>query len=901
MLSDQIMEVLETYSPVPRYATEALNLLLSRYLDSKSYIEELLGRKEYLVVLSNILGYSQYLRNSVLEDFGLLKWLLENYEKKFDIHSFREQITSFLSENDKNEFLRGLKKLRKREFFRIVLQEIIGLIGFEESLERLSLIADAVIEAVLDFNYKELTKRYGVPSSEFSVLSLGKLGGMEINYSSDVDLMFVYGDDGKTDKGYENSEFFDKLARELIYDLSSSVGGEFIYRVDTRLRPDGEFGALVRKEESYYNYYTERAQAWEIQMLIRARFSAGGEKLGRRFIDNLKKIVFSTTPTDTQIAEILGIKQKIKGSENDLKKSTGGIRDIEFIIQLLQLIFGTKEDSLRVSNTLLALERLENLKVIDKDTRRVLDEAYRTFRRLENYIQLYANLQDFSLPTSNKERMIGLYRLLHSSREKVRGDEDVELLKTVKRMKSEVIKVKGYIFEKLLDVKMGEEGIFILYNSEESEVKELLSSFGLKDTTRAFSFLESMIASSFRGGVETSIGFRNLLRAISRSPLPDRSLSNIYYILEATQNLPISIQFFTDERNINFIYNVSLLKDVFINILRKRNWIWDGMMDTNAFIDYITQVFINKISFSDSRYRDTVREVWEVFITGLGFLRINRFIDALRTKEILSSLYDKIFYELSARLDGEVCILSLGRLANRKITFFSDVDVVYILPYHSHSDKFYEIRDLLLKFHNDLNTVFEIDTRLVEGAHKGSFILSLNTLKDTEFDIWKTIAYLKSRPICANEKLSEEVREVILEKLKKSIRSIEMQSLNSYIHKVIRTFQNINDLKKGRGNLLEIELILDKLYIQNHMSFQEIPIAKPLSYLANLLENTVKINVPIKDYLSYLVEVEDVIRVVEGIGFDDRFFDIVKLPITFEEFVRLRNDVISWCDAVLND
>lgn len=899
--SRSLIDKINFFAPIPKNFFEGFQSFVNKYPDKVDQIVELMKNDRFLEFFSKVFGYSRYLIGIVMDNPSILLNLEDFLGQSFDYDKVSEEFANLYDSfyNDKSSFLKGVREIRKREFFRIVSREIVRLSDFEEVGRDLSLLADLVIEFILRYNMRNLINNYGEPSSGFCVISLGKLGGMELNYSSDIDVIFVYEKDGKTSKGIDNVEFFDKLARDLIYDISSGISGEFIYRVDTRLRPDGEFGALVRSEQSYYDYYIERGQTWELQMLIKARCSGGDKKLGERFVNKIKSIVYSTPLTDSEIAEILGIKQKIKGSEYDLKKTTGGIRDIEFIVQLLQLIFGAKEESLRVSNTLLALERLEEIKVIDKDIRRILEYSYKNLRRLENYIQLYSNLQDFSLPLKDKDKMIGLFRLLQVKSSYISGDEDSVLIRFVNDIKREVIKVKKYIFERLLSINVGEEYIFFLYNSEEEEVRELLKSYGLNETARAFSFIESMISSSFRGGVETSIGIRNLLRAVSQSPLPDSSLSKIYYILEATQNLPISVQFFTDERNVNFIFNVSLLKDVFINILRRRNWIWDGMMDTNAFMDYLPTL-LDKLDFSENNYYERVKEVYEVFITSLAFLRINKFIDASKTKEVLSYMYDKIFYEFSRVLDGKLCVFALGRWANRKLTFFSDVDLIYILPFETFSDEFFGFRDRVISIHKSLSSIFDIDTRLVEGSHKGSFIISLKSFESTNLDIWQTIAYLKSRPVSYDNAFSTNVQNILISKLDESIRNMNFLELNNFVKKVISSFENTQDIKKGRGNLLELELVLDKLIFKNYSNLNEIPIAKSLTEIVKIVENFEKIDIPLRDYISLLVEVEDIMRIVEGIELDDKVFEIAGIPIKFQEFELLRKDVISWCNRVID-
>lgn len=896
---EKILKEIEVLSPIPEYTIEGINLFLYKNPEYQIEFFKSLENHDFLTFVCKSMGYSKYITNCFIENPNLLFEIFLTINERFYKGKLEEKIFSEKPET-KSDIIKKLKKAKKTEFLRIVIRELLNLSSFEETSSELSLLADEVLEIVLSVNFKELSEQYGNPSSGFCIISLGKLGGDEINYSSDIDVIFVYEKDGKTENGVENSEFFDKLARNIIHNISSSEGGEFLYRIDTRLRPDGEFGALVRSKESYYRYYEERGQTWELQMLIKAKVSAGNRKLGEEFINNIKKVIYSSPLTDSEIAEILGIKQKIKGEENNLKKSTGGIRDIEFIVQLLQLTFGMKNEDLRTPNTLTAINKLKEHKIITTETARILSEGYTNLRRLENYIQLYQNLQDFSLPVNDQKRMIGLFRLLNKLNQPIEGNEDKRLLDLVGYIKKDVIRVKTEVFEKLLDVKIGEESIFFLYNSEEEkEIQDLLNSYGLKDIKKSFSFIESIISSSFRGGIEATIGLKNLLRAISNSPTPDKSLSNIYYILEATQNLPISIQFFTDQRNVNFIYNVSLLKDKFINILRKRNWIWDGMMDTNAFMDYL-KTFIQRINFRDPNVYSQIEEVYETYITSLALLRVNNFITAKESKEILTNMYNKIFEEETKYLNGNLCILSLGRLATRKITFFSDADLIYIIPFQVHSDEYEEIKEQTLKIHNNLNKIFEIDTRLVEGSHKGSPFISLDTLKEMELEIWQIVAYLKSRPITLNRKLAEEVHTTIKNKLKNAIKKINIEEYLSFARKVINSFQNQkDDIKKGRGNLLEIELVVNKILFKNYTKLNKLPISEPLSEIYTLLKD--EIPLPLKDYINYLTQIEDFTRIIEGIEVNEKWFKIFKLPISHEGFLRLRNQVIEWCTKELEN
>ncbi|HKS28971.1 MAG TPA: hypothetical protein VJS44_14185 [Pyrinomonadaceae bacterium] len=326
-----------------------------------------------------------------------------------------------------------LARFRRRELLRIYLRDIRRISTMVEITEELSNLADAVLEHALSIARQELENRYGTPlrttergrtaSAAFTVVALGKLGSFELNYASDIDLMFIYSDEGVTSgKGTRgeitNREYFVKLA-EMVARLVGEQSGEgAAYRVDLRLRPHGRVGPLASSLEEAVRYYREAAQAWELQALIRARAAAGDPALYSRFAERVRHRVYRTDETvQRALADVRLAKQKIDRHHGggargfNVKLGRGGIREIEFIAQALQLALGGRDDWLRAPHTLISLGRLADRHLITERERTELFDAYVFLRTLEHRLQMKQGLQTHTVPEDAARRLLVARRM----------------------------------------------------------------------------------------------------------------------------------------------------------------------------------------------------------------------------------------------------------------------------------------------------------------------------------------------------------------------------------------------------------------------------------------------------------------------------------------------------------
>jgi len=315
-------------------------------------------------------------------------------------------------------------RFRRRELLRIFLRDVRRLGTIAEITEEISNLADAILENALRIARQMVDNRYGPPfesdakgrerPSDLAVVSLGKLGSKELNYSSDVDLLFIYTADGKTKGTGEkpavtNAEYFVKVAETVTKLVGNPSGEGAAYRIDLRLRPRGRVGALALSLKETTRYYLNEARNWERQVLIRSRCSAGSTEIFRKFYASVEPAVYARDlDPAAALEEVYRSKKKIdeesSGSYYNVKLGRGGIREIEFIAQALQLAFGGRDRWLRAPHTLISLSRLADRGYLSEGEHTELSNAYDLLRRLEHLLQMEHGLQTHTLP-SEPERL----------------------------------------------------------------------------------------------------------------------------------------------------------------------------------------------------------------------------------------------------------------------------------------------------------------------------------------------------------------------------------------------------------------------------------------------------------------------------------------------------------------
>ncbi|MEY2341207.1 bifunctional [glutamate--ammonia ligase]-adenylyl-L-tyrosine phosphorylase/[glutamate--ammonia-ligase] adenylyltransferase [Acidithiobacillus sp. IBUN Pt1247-S3] len=316
-------------------------------------------------------------------------------------------------EISEDKFLAALRRHRQARMLQIIWQDLRGPGAVDETVQSLSELAEESLSAALDYGQQLLHKRHGSPRDEsgavvpFVVFGMGKLGGQELNLSSDIDLLFVYGASGESDgpMPLDNPSYFQRLGQWLIRALSELRAEGFVFRVDMRLRPFGDAGPLCVTADALEQYYHRHGRSWERYALLKARPVAGDLAFAEEVWQRLQPFLYRRYLDFTALAGLRRVKALMDAEQGqasqDIKKGLGGIREIEFIVQSLQLIHGGRLPALRERNTLRSLDQIATAGLLSNGVIATLQHYYRLWRRVEHALQMVEDRQTQTLPSDN--------------------------------------------------------------------------------------------------------------------------------------------------------------------------------------------------------------------------------------------------------------------------------------------------------------------------------------------------------------------------------------------------------------------------------------------------------------------------------------------------------------------
>lgn len=391
-----------------------------------------------LHLLCTLFGNSPALAQTLVRDPLLIYWLAEErvLSRRPTRRELERMLRAMLANVSAVELkLETLRRFRRREMLRIGVRDLLRAADVRETTIALSDLAAVLIQAAYEIVEADLRRQYGVPmhrnhrgqlvETGFVVMAMGKLGGGELNFSSDVDLIYVYeSEDGQTYPtagqtgvhSIPNEEYFEYLARALTAALAERTQEGYVYRVDLRLRAEGAVGRLARSLAGYRQYYRTRGQVWERQALLKAWPIAGSRSVGRAFLRMVRPFVFGSVALTSRddwsliIGEVKATKAMIdskmvmRGHEHrNVKLGIGGIREIEFLVQVVQMLLGRWLPGIRARNTLTALARFRREGLLSSREQTALTEAYLFLRDIEHKLQMVHDLQTHALPSSPEE------------------------------------------------------------------------------------------------------------------------------------------------------------------------------------------------------------------------------------------------------------------------------------------------------------------------------------------------------------------------------------------------------------------------------------------------------------------------------------------------------------------
>ncbi|MCU0787991.1 MAG: hypothetical protein MUC91_07340, partial [Verrucomicrobia bacterium] len=467
-------------------------------------------------VLGAVLSGSQFLTDLLVSRPGWISLIeVEVLEHPRRGQGMRQEVGEWLKPLEQAGDVEGalcrLREFKQREMLRIAARDLGRLGGTEEITRELSDVADVCLEAVWGLCRRQLENRFGSPHhqdpsghwrrTEACVFGMGKLGGQELNYSSDVDLLFVYDEEGSVFRDaptgrkapratLTSHEFFNRLGEAFLNEVSRVTAEGFLFRVDLRLRPEGNSGPLTRSLASYENYYAQWGQTWERLMLIKARRVAGDNDVAGEFLEMVQPFRFPRAISEGALREVKNLKQRIESEvvrsgevDRNVKLGRGGIREIEFIVQSLQVLNAGRQPFLQISQTVPCLAKLAQYRLLPEEETRRLSDAYCFLRDVEHRLQMEANLQTHTLPESRPARE-RLARLMG--------------FKTLKAFETALNAHRAFVrsaFDRLLHQKQEVPAATLpaSFESGEAEWKRILTLHRFRDVEKAFRVLREFV------------------------------------------------------------------------------------------------------------------------------------------------------------------------------------------------------------------------------------------------------------------------------------------------------------------------------------------------------------------------------------------------------------------------
>jgi len=846
------------HSPNPEQSLKNFLRFVENSFNKASLYKDLVKYPQMMKILLTIFGYSQYFADILVRDPELFQWLMysDTIDKFKSKHEHKREISSLLSYTTLSSKLNALRRYKRREILRIGVRDIFGVTSFEETVQSLSDLAEAIIETCLDLAIEHLRKKFSsFPETEFVLIALGKLGGKELNYSSDVDLIFVYNQDGElmTNKGIlSHYEIFNHLVSVFINFLSEKTEEGALYRVDFRLRPEGSAGSLAKSLLGYLTYYEIYGKVWERQMLIKARPIAGDVKFGLKFLQMLDHFIYPKSFVEDPVEEITRLKAKIEATsknEYDVKLRPGGIRDIEFIIQSLQLLNAGNFPQLKEANTLSAIDKLAHFGFLNEKDAKILRENYIYFRRIEHLIQFSQNIQTHTIST-DPDTLTWLAKAMRNY-EKTKDalsfpESYAPDWKIFKRELDERFEQVRQIYNKIfpVDVKPGFLIMELIGDETSAEnFKKFLLDLNFRDLERASRNIEFLAKGKLITGerIFTSAEENEfqkiapiLLNEISKTISPDVTLENFRKIAEGFKYSKLFYELIQENDIRRVLVNISQYSARFSNLLSIKNHLLEqllseGNLSSKRNSSEIFEFFRRgeEVNLFDFKFANELR---------LFVLNIDRLIDIYKLLYELTNQADLIVsyvFEdfLGREFSEDIVIFGLGKYGSAEMNFDSDIDMVILTMKGIGQEKLREISSRCEKFIKKLAEVeieklYQVDLRLRPEGRNAPMIVKFDYFENYLFkraEFWELMAFTRFRYICGNKKLAEEALSLYYDRIAnvKFTKSL-VDSLVKIRKKMEEMAKGEIDIKVGAGGLVDVEFIAQILQLKHFKELGEI-------------------------------------------------------------------------------
>jgi glutamate-ammonia-ligase adenylyltransferase len=842
-----------------------------------------------------VMLFSEYIAVNLSGNPLLYRELLDTGDlfSSYSCGTYLKKLEKIMSGKPKETILvkKRLIRFKLYESIRIAWRDLVGKADLNETLQDLSDLAEACVKWGFDFLHDDLCKRLGTPTDadgnlqRIIVLGMGKLGAGELNFSSDIDLIFVYPKEGVTtgENPISNDEFFTKLARSFLK-LFTMGGGINFFRVDTRLRPFGDGGPLVMGATAFEDYYQAQGREWERYAMIKARPIAGDIDEGYLLLKGLKPFIYrryfdyGSFDSFREMKNRISLQVKNKKLKGNIKLGAGGIREIEFFGQLFQLIRGGVEPDLQVQQILKVLDLLQVHQCINGKTKQDLRESYIFLRLVENRLQEYQDRQTHDIPIKADQRLILALSMGFNSfddfKQKLAG-----VLSLVHSHFSQLLVTEDQEDTDPQTQKLAEMWVNI---NDPQFTSDAIAISGFRDPDQVLTALRTLAGHPNTRRLSPN-GQKKLTRLMPLLVKKAGREKEAQSLLNKLIDLIITIERRTCYLSL-LIENRGAL-DTLIVLARKSPWI----------ITFLSQhpVLLDELMHPSTLYSPPKKDVLEKEMADrmakiplddveylLEELCIFRQINTLRVaaadvsgnyplmkvsdhltyiaETVLTQVLEISWqivtrkYGLPTGVAGKAkgpygfAIVAYGKVGGLEMGYKSDLDLVFLYqaePGMTTGGKGCRSIDNIrfysnlgqriinaLTVHTSAGTLYGADMRLRPGGSSGMIVSHIDAFDDYSKNqawTWEHQALIRARPVTGDSALFaqfEKIRQAVLEKKRDTaILKTEVREMRERIRKEILTHEaGLFDLKQDRGGIVDIEFLVQYLILKHGHNFPDI-------------------------------------------------------------------------------
>jgi glutamate-ammonia-ligase adenylyltransferase len=868
---------------------------LERFLANPTGFQQLPGllegRARTLEILLQLLSTSQFFSDLLVAHADFLDMLRLPLRRSPSHKEMQEQLQADVDAAfEDSSVLRAFRRFRQRQTLRIGTNDIIRDRLVEEITRDLSRVADTAIDVALATSLRHISDRFGQPYTSGGqparcvILAFGKLGGEELNYSSDIDLMFLYDEEGTTrgkrTNSVSNEEFYGRVLSEVVRLLSAHTAEGQAYRVDLRLRPEGHRGPLARTLASTLSYYDTLGRTWERQALIKVRPVGGDLALGQAFLQAIEPYVYRKYLSFAEINEIKAVKRRIEhktgqagASESEVKTGHGGIRDIEFTIQFLQLLNGGDLSEVRQRNTLLAMQSLEEVGCLSSQEYQILADAYRFLRKTEHRLQLLFDLQTHRLPQGEDELRKLALRMGYG--DLPNGNALTSFLRDYREKTDLNRKILNHL---LHDTFQGEDGqaepesdLILDTLPDPERIRSVLGRYPFRDVQAAYQnltqlaqeevpFLSTRRCRQFLASIAPQ-----LLRALAETPDPDMALLNLEKVTASLGAKSVLWELFS--------FNSPSLK-LYVDLCAWSQFLSEILINNPGMIDEL----LDSLVLNQPRTAEELRQ--ELTNLCKGAADLDPILHSFQDKELLrigvrdilgketiqettaalSELAETILVQLAvlqepplakrfgvpyvadgahAGQPSRYALLALGKLGGREMSYHSDLDLILVYEGDGHTgpppgasrfdrfeltSNFHYFTDLCQRiiraagYLGPLGRLYQVDMRLRPTGKSGSLVIPLTEFRryyeEGGAQLWERQALTRTRAVYGETAFGDEVLQAVEQAAYGLPWQPELADEIREMRERLEASRSDRDLKRGFGGIVDVEFLVQLLQLK---------------------------------------------------------------------------------------